>query len=173
MVSGKETSTINRPETPPRASDDGRSRLGDLTRPIPVERRITTRRRSTIVFAVVALGVAGALAAALFVLPIQTYFGQDQRISQRDDQLTQLEAINIDLQREVERLGTDDGIREAAREELGFVEFGERRESVLDLPAVPIDLPDGWPYSLVNDIVALKSGAEVDAPTPEAAVTVP
>ena len=61
----------------------------------------------------VAIAIAGALAAALFVLPVQTYFGQDERLEQRRDQLAQLEQVNDDLRLEVKRLGTDDGVREA------------------------------------------------------------
>ena len=131
-----------------------------------IDRRITTNRRSTFFLGLGALAIAGAFAAALFVLPVQTYFGQDERIEQRSDQLRQLEAVNADLRAEVSRLGTDDGIREAAREELGFVEFGEDRQSILDLPPVPIDLPDGWPYGLVNDIVELRRNPPTAAPTP-------
>ena len=78
------------------------------------------------------------------------------------EQLEQLETVNDDLRREVDRLATDDGVREAAREELGFVEVGERRESIMDLPPVPTDLPDGWPYDLVSDIVELRT----NPPTP-------
>lgn len=164
-MSGKGTSTVNRPATPPRASDRGRSRLGDITRPVHIDRRITRRGRSTnVLFGLIALAIAGALAAALFVLPVQTYFGQDERLDQRNDQLAQLEAVNADLRAEVDRLRTDDGIREAAREELGFVEAGERRESILDLPPVPTDLPDGWPYNLVEQIVELRRNPP--APTP-------
>jgi len=167
-VSGKGASTINRPSTPPRASDRGRSRLGDVTRPVQIDRRIAKQRRTTFALAIVALAIAGALAAALFLLPIQTYFNQDDRIEQRGDQLTQLESVNDDLRAEVARLDTEDGIREAAREELGFVESGERRESMLDLPPVPTDLPDGWPYSIVNDITDLRHN-----PPPPAAPTEP
>jgi cell division protein FtsB len=167
-VSGKGASTINRPSTPPRASDRGRSRLGDITRPVQIDRRIAKQRRTTVLLTIVALAISGALAAALFLLPIQTYFNQDDRIEQRSDQLTQLESVNDDLRSEVARLSTADGVREAAREELGFVESGERRESVLDLPPVPTDLPDGWPYSLVNDITALRRN-----PAPPVAPTEP
>ena len=148
---------------PPRASDRNRSRLGDLSRPIRIDRRIARQRRSTFLLAVVALAIAGALAAALFLLPIQTYFGQDERIDQRQEQLLQLETVNEDLRSEVARLQTDDGVREAAREELGFVEAGERRESILPLPPVPTDLPDGWPYSLVTDIVELRTNPPAPA----------
>jgi hypothetical protein len=90
------------------------------------------------------------------VLPVQTYFGQDARLEQRRDQLAQLEQVNDDLRSEVDRLRTDDGVREAARVELGMVEAGERRQSILALPDVPTDLPDGWPYSLVSGIAELR-----------------
>jgi cell division protein FtsB len=167
-VTGKASSTINRPSTPPAASDRGRSRLGDITRPVQIDRRITKQRRSSLALAIIALAIAGALAAALFGLPIQTYFQQDERIEQQRDQLTQLESVNDDLRNEVGRLATTDGVREAAREELGYVESGEIRESVLDFPDVPTDLPDGWPYSIVNDITALRRN-----PPPPAAAAQP
>ena len=149
-------SRVSKPATPPVASDAGRSRLGDLTRPISVDRRITRRRRSTVLLGVVALAIAGAIAAALFVLPVQTYFAQDVSIERRQGQLDQLEAVNAELQAEVDRLRTADGIREAAREEIGFAEPGERRLTLLALPDLPTDLPDGWPYSMVSDIIALR-----------------
>ena len=155
-MTGKSTSTIARPDSRRRASDRGRSRLGDITRPIHIDRRITKQRRSTAFLALIAVAIAGALAAALFVLPVQTYLGQDERLDQRRDQLAQLEQVNDDLRSEVERLRTDDGVREAARVELGMVESGERRQSVLALPDVPTDLPDGWPYSLVTGISELR-----------------
>ena len=109
-MSGKGTTTVQRPETPPRSSDRGRSRLGDVTRPVHIDRRINRRGRSTtILLAIVVIAIAGALAAALFVLPVQTYFGQDERLEQRSEQLVQLEAVNADLRTEVERLRTEPG----------------------------------------------------------------
>ena len=62
-----------------------------------------------------ALMIAGALAAAIFVLPVKTMFDQDDQIAERTDQLSQLQAVNNDLRSEVARLKTDDGIKEAAR----------------------------------------------------------
>ena len=163
-MSGKGTSTITRPDAPRKATDRGRSRLGDVTRPIRVDRRITKQRRTTLLLAFVAVAIAGALAAALFVLPVQTYFGQNDRLEQRSSQLDQLEQVNDDLRAEVQRLRTDDGVREAAREQLGMVEAGERRQSILDLPDVPTALPDGWPYSLVSGIAEVR---RTPAPTPQ------
>lgn len=168
-MTGK-SSTIDRPAVPPRASDRGRSRLGDLSRPIPIDRRIARRRRSNVLLALVALGIAGALAAALFVLPVQTLFDQDDQIAERTDQLTQLRTVNDDLRSEVTRLRTDDGVREAAREQLGYVEQGEVRKTIRDLPPVPTDLPDGWPYNVVEGIANVVRGVAV--PPPVVAATV-
>ena len=163
--------TLTRPTRP--AADAGRSRLGDATRPVVRERRVLTGpRSSTLLLAVVALGIAGALAYALFGIPFRTLFDQDERIAERTDQVVELEAVVADLRTEVDRLKTEDGIREAAREELGYVEAGEVRESVLDYPDLPTDLPDGWPYSLVNDITTLRRGG-LPAPSPAPAPTTP
>ncbi len=162
-MSGKGSSTIDRPETPPSAADRGRSRLGDLSRPISIDRRITHNRRSNILLARVALTIAVALAAAIFVLPIKTMFDQSDQIAERTDQLSELQAVNNDLRSEVARLKTDDGIKEAAREQLGYVEPGEIRQSILDFPPVPTDLPDGWPYSLFSGIVAVRTNPPAEA----------
>ena len=162
-MSGKGSSTIDRPETPPSAADRGRSRLGDLSRPISIDRRITHNRRSNILLALVALTIAVALAAAIFVLPIKTMFDQNDQIAERTDQLSELQAVNNDLRSEVARLKTDDGIKEAAREQLGYVEPGEIRQSILDFPPVPTDLPDGWPYSLFSGIVAVRTNPPAEA----------
>jgi cell division protein FtsB len=167
-MSGKSSSTIDRPETPPSAADRGRSRLGDLSRPIRIDRRITHHRRSNIALALVAVLIAGALAAAIFVLPVKTMFDQDDQIAERTDQLSELQAVNNELRSEVARLETNDGIREAAREQLGYVEPGEIRQSILELPPVPTDLPDGWPYSLITGIVAIRTN-----PPSAAAATMP
>ncbi|MEM1334361.1 MAG: septum formation initiator family protein [Actinomycetota bacterium] len=146
------TTSIPRPSS--RGSDEGRSRLGDYTRPIPIDRRITRRRRIPIVVGLVALAVIGTLALAVFISPIGTWREQDVDLEQRLLQYEELRRVNADLQAEVDRLGTDDGIRESAREDYGYVEAGEQRLSVTDLPPLPTDLPDGWPYNLVTDIIA-------------------
>lgn len=160
------TTKVARPSTPPRASDRGRSRLGDITRPVVRDRRLATRRRSTVLLAIAALGISGALAAALFVLPVGTYVEQDTQIEQREAQLADINAVVADLRSEVARLQTDDGIREAARAELGFVEAGEQRETVLDPTVVPTDLPEGWPYDLVENIVELRRNPPPPPPVP-------
>jgi cell division protein FtsB len=142
-----------------RASDAGRSRLADLTRPIAREQRIAKRRRPAIIAALVALLVAAAIGAALFGLPVRTWFGQDDQIRQLQSELGELESVNADLQDEVDRLLTDAGTAEAAREILDLVEPGEGRQTVVGLPELPTDLPDGWPYGAVERIIALRAEA--------------
>ncbi|HUF99929.1 MAG TPA: hypothetical protein VMM60_17520, partial [Ilumatobacter sp.] len=111
---------VSRPRKARPSSDVGRSRLGDITRQISVdgaiseERRLHKSRRGTILLGVAALAVAGAFAASLFGIPVRTYLGQDQVRADRAGQLTKLQAVNADLEAEVQRLKTDDGIREAA-----------------------------------------------------------
>jgi hypothetical protein len=65
----------------------------------------------------------------------------------------------------VDRLQTDDGIREAAREEIGFVESGDRRSTILPLPQLPAQLPAGWPYNVVTGIFAARTAGPAPTPT--------
>ena len=60
--------------------------------------------------------VAGAIGAALFGLPVRTWFAQNDDIAQLQSQLRDLGAVNTELQRDVDELKIDDGIVEAARE---------------------------------------------------------
>lgn len=150
-VPRSKTTSIPRPQAP--ASDDGRSRLGDFTRPIPIDKRLSSRPRLALFTGLFALGLVAVIGAAIFVLPISTWRDQDTTIEQRQAQLDELQRVNRELDAETTRLQTDDGIREAAREDFGFVEVGEERASVLPLPPLPTDLPDGWPYNVVTAIV--------------------
>ena len=58
-----------------------------------------------------------------------------------EHELTEMQAVNHDLQGEVDRLQTDDGIREAAREELGHIQSGDNRQTMLELPPLPPTSP--------------------------------
>ena len=44
----------------------------------------------------------------------------------------------------------------AAREQLGLIFAGERRQTVVNVPDLPTDLPDGWPYSPVEQMIVLR-----------------
>lgn len=157
-VTEARTTTIIRKPSGRRASDANRSRLGDLTRPIAREQRIAPNRRPAIVFGVVAVLVAGAIGAALFGLPVRTWFDQDDELRQLDNELSEVQAVNAELQNEVDRLMTDDGLIEAAREELGLIEAGEERQTVAGWPLLPTDFPDGWPYAAAEQIMTIRAG---------------
>ena len=162
-VSRSKTTSIPRPKEPPKASDEGRSRLGDFTRPIPVDKRIFRRPKFALFGGIFVLLVIGTIAAAVFILPMGTWLDQDEQLVQRQAELDELQRVNSQLAGEVERLGTDDGVREAAREEIGFVEDGDERSTILPLPGVPRDLPDGWPYNVVTQIFAARTAGPAPA----------
>ncbi len=151
-VPRSKTTSIPRPAGI-KASDEGRSRLGDFTRPIPVEKRISRRPKVAAFTGAFALSVIAAIAFAVFVLPISTWQDQSVDLDQRQAQLDELQRVNGELEAETLRLETPDGIREAAREDFGFVELGEERSSILPMPELPTDLPDGWPYNVVTEII--------------------
>jgi len=111
-------------------------------------------------FGLAALVVAGSIGAALFGLPVRTWFEQDDQLQGLEHELSELQTVNNDLQGEVDRLQTDDGMIEAAREELGHVQAGDNRETMMPLPPLPRDLPDGWPYAQVDSILAIREATE-------------
>jgi cell division protein FtsB len=149
---------------PPRAASDvGRSRLGDLTRPVAREQRIAKNRRPAVLLGAVGLLVAGAIGAALFGLPVRTWFAQDDELARLDHQLSELQAVNDELLQEVATLQTPDGVMQAARETLGYKLVNENLQTIVDLPDLPADLPDGWPYGPVEQIMRLRAAAATPA----------
>jgi len=145
---------------PPRAAADvGRSRLADLTRPVAREQRITRNRRPAVLLGIVGLAVAGAIGAALFGLPVRTWFAQDDQLARLDHQLNELQAVNDELLLEVATLQTPEGVMQAARETLGYRQVNENLQSIVDFPDLPADLPDGWPYGPVEQIMRLRTDA--------------
>jgi len=168
---GHLTTTIRRPPNR-RASDAGRSRLGDVRHRRFAPRAPLSRVSTTWLFGLAALVVAGAIAAALFGLPVRTWFDQDRELQALEYELTEMQAVNHDLDGEVDRLQTDDGIREAARQELGHVQSGDHRQTMLELPPLPTDLPDGWPYSQLEAIMAVRASLAVP-PSSEPAAAPP
>ena len=151
---------------PPRAAADaGRSRLGDLTRPVAREQRITRNRRPALLLGAIGLVVAGAIGAALFGLPVRTWFAQD-------DQLAQLDAPARPSCRRSTTSCSAGGRRaadrrtasmQAARETLGYQQVNENLQTIVDLPDLPADLPDGWPYGPVEQIMQLRAARAVPA----------
>jgi cell division protein FtsB len=121
-----------------------------------------------LVLTAVATLIVLAIGAALFVLPIKSWMKQRDQLSTRTDQLATLDAANNQLQTEVDRLQTDEGVKQAAREVIDYVEKGEQRITVMPVGAAPTTLPDGWPYNLVTKIIAIRQAEAgvANAPAP-------
>jgi cell division protein FtsB len=170
---GHRTSSIQRPRpnTPAvvRADADA-TRLSDFTRPITKDKRLVTRSGYRLLIAGIAVIVVTALMAALFVLPIKSWYRQRDDLAERQRQLSVLDAANAQLAQQVGYLQTPDGIQEAAREEIGYGGADEKRVTVLPAPAAPLTLPAGWPYDGVGQIIAVRA-AQAAAATAAAATT--
>ena len=101
--------------------------------------------------------VVGAVLAALSFLPLRTWNKQRTLVAQRSAQLAAYEDINASLQEEVDNLNTPEGAKEAVRSQLGYLSPSEKRVPLLDSPSASIKLPDRWPYSLINNILKIKT----------------
>ncbi|HNJ97526.1 MAG TPA: septum formation initiator family protein [Ilumatobacteraceae bacterium] len=161
--SGHKTSSIPRPKDPtrPRARVND-TRRGEFTRPIPRDKQLVQGRGKRGTIAVFAVVVSAALVAALFVLPIKAYMRQQDDMDRKQAEVAALQQLNADLAEEVARLQTPAGIEEAAREEIGYVQRGEMRLTVLPEPDAPITMPDGWPYDTVAAIVSVRSSGTIN-----------
>jgi cell division protein FtsB len=137
--------------------------FSEFTRPIAKEKQLVKGRGKRLFFALVAMVIAAALIASLFVLPVKSWLQQRDDLARKQNELAVLSDANAQLAADVNRLQTPDGIREAARQEVGYVGFGEQRISVLSTPNAPLTLPTGWPYDAISQIVAVRSAAAVAA----------
>lgn len=143
-----------------------RGLLEDFTTPIAWDKQIVPQRRGRLALAAVATLIALAIGAALFVLPVKSWLKQRHDLGVRTSELATLNAANNQLQSEVDRLQTDDGIRDAARTEINYVPDGEKRVTVLPVPAASTALPSGWPYSLISSILAIRAAEAAAASVP-------
>jgi cell division protein FtsB len=150
--------------------------LGDPTRAghRADDTRIIQRKRHRLLFGTIAAVIGVALAAAVLVLPVRAWMNQRIELEARKAELEKLTTVNDRLQADVDRLNTPEGIREAARADLGMVDEGAEIVSILPPNALPRALPTEWPYTLVSAILdirltappstSLDDGASEDAP---------
>lgn len=141
------------PTRPAPTTSARRAVLEDLTRQLPVDKRLVTGARNRALVALAAVAILGALLAALFVLPLKAWFGQRDDIAKRSHDLDVIRDSNAQLQAEITRLNTDDGARQAAREQLGYIQRGERRYLAVNDDVVSLTMPSGWPYDTVGRIL--------------------
>jgi len=114
-------------------------------------------RGKRLLLALAATVIAAALVAALFVLPVKAWLRQRDDIARKQAELTVLDDANAQLTQDVRRLQTPEGVREAARAEIGYVERGEIRLTVMQAPEAPLTLPGGWPYDAVAKIITVRT----------------
>jgi len=182
MARGNKTSSI--PRSPGRlrkatkkgAAKTARAKLAavsDLTRPTPRSERIVPKFLGRAALLVGFLVVVFSFGNSFLVLPLTSWFGQRTEIDSRQAELDTIKKATDELQTEVDRLKTPDGIQDAAREELGFVVAGEARQQIVGDSAAPIDLPAGWPYDLVTQIISVKVNEAAAKAAEEAAKNAP
>lgn len=153
---GRPPSANKKPRSTERRDD---SRFADFTRPIAVEKQLVRGGGKRRVIAIGAAVITAAFVAALFVLPVQAWLRQQEDLDRKDNQLAALQGANAELANEVNQLQTPEGIEQAAREEIGYVQTREIRYTVLPVPEAPLALPGGWPYDTIRQIVAVQSAA--------------
>lgn len=140
-----------------RVADRTRDISRTIARPTPEHARLTRHRGVVWSLRVVGASVAIAALFSLFVFPVRDYVAQSKTLDRKISEFNALAEANEQLQDEVNDLATLEGIRNAARNQLGYVLPGESRISLAPMPALPTDLPDTWPYSLISDIVAVRA----------------
>jgi hypothetical protein len=73
------------------------------------------------------------------------------------------------LQTEVDRLGTDAGVVEAAREELGDAKSDEKVYRVIDNPPLDGVLPESWLAGTLSALLQSPAGTGPTLPDPSTA----
>lgn len=103
--------------------------------------------------------VALSLVTTLVILPVRDVMRQRTEIDDRRAEFEALADANEQLVDDVDYLGSQEGLIASARSELGFLFPGERQVTILEMPALPTALPAEWPYSMVTNIVEVRSSA--------------
>lgn len=112
-----------------------------------------------------ALSLVGvSFAFSLVVMPVNDYFSQRSDIARKKREFEALADANEQLYNEVNRLERPEGALAAARRQLGYVAPGEQRIALVPMPALPTDLPPSWPYTMVTDIIRVRT-LQADKPS--------
>ena len=182
MARGNKTSSIPRPPgrvkktTKKGAGKTARAKLSavsDLTRPTPRSERIVPKVLGRVALLIGFAVVVFSFGNSFLVLPLTSWFGQRTEIDSRQSELDTIKKATDELQTEVDRLNTPEGIQDAARDELGFVFAGEARQQIVGEANSPIELPMGWPYDLVTQIISVKVNEAAIKAAEEAAKNAP
>ncbi len=125
--------------------------------------RLVLRRRNRSVLGLGAIVIAGAVLTAVLILPVRAWINQRNELANSTRELAALNAANDKLSAQNDRLRTAEGIKDAARQDLGLIEDGETVIAMLPAPVSEL-MPAGWPYSMVGQILTARR-ASVIAPT--------
>jgi len=98
-----------------------------------------------------------AMMLALFVLPVRTWINQRQLLDARQTEYAAYEDTIEALQDQVSYLKTDAGLQEAIRTQLGYLQPNEKRIPLMDLPAMSTVLPERWPYTVISNILLVRT----------------
>jgi cell division protein FtsB len=128
------------------------------------DRRAHPHRRRRVLLAIwttAVVIVAGLL--LLLVLPTRAWLSQRSAIASAERTLAVIQAENAKLSARVSALQTPEEIERVAREQYNLAHPGEQVFSVLPAPTLT-NLPSGWPYALVNEIVAVRTTPPATTP---------
>ena len=139
-----------------RAKERTRDLTRSVVRPTPEDAKF---KHVAAIWAIRALGATFTVAAILsfVVIPVRDFRAQSKALDAKTAEFEALADVNEQLQIEVSELSTPEGIRNAARSLLGYVLPGEQRLALTQMPALPTDMPDTWPYTMVSDIVRVRA----------------
>ena len=125
--------------------------------------RLVLRRRNRSVLGLGAVVIAGAVLTAVLILPVRAWINQRHELADRTRELAALNVANDELSAENDRLTTAEGIKDAARQDLGLIEDGETVIAMLPAPVSEL-MPSGWPYSMVGQILTARQASVIAAP---------
>lgn len=146
--------------TAPRPGDAATGAVAETVDPAAIARN---RRRRLLLGAVVSFAI---MFVGVVVLPTRAWFGQQGDIAAAQAELRQVRHDNDKLERQVARLSDDAAIERQARRDLGLVKPGEESYTVTALPSPVVNLPDVWPFTLLQEPLAEAAKRGPADPTP-------
>jgi cell division protein FtsB len=148
----------------PSVTPAGELAVTPASEPKADDRRAHPHRRRRILLAIwttAVVVVAGLL--LLLVLPTRAWLSQRSAIASAERRLAVLQEENAKLSARVAALQTPEEVERVAREQYNLANPGEKVLSVLPAPALT-NLPSGWPFPLVNEIVTARSAPPATSP---------
>ncbi len=85
--------------------------------------------------------LAAAVLVGLAIVPVRTWLAQQRKMDDARAQLAQIDADVADLERQLDRLQTDDEIERRARQDFDLVFPGEESYRILPEPSNGVQQP--------------------------------